>query len=111
MENQIDALINRLPAAFLPEKAENTLAIIQLVLSGEGGGDWIIKIEQGSCNVEKGTAANPSLLFSATAQDCLDVFSGKLDGMRAYMSGRLRLQGDMSLAMRLSKLFSAEKFM
>jgi putative sterol carrier protein len=39
------------------------------------------------------------------AQDFVDMTSGKLDGMSAFMSGKLRISGDMGLAMRLQSLF------
>jgi len=45
------------------------------------------------------------LKMSGDAQTVMDVFSGKQDGVRAYMQGKLRVAGDMSLAMRLTGLF------
>ena len=40
-----------------------------------------------------------------TAQDWLDMLGGKLSGQVAFMSGKLKHKGDMSLLMRLPGLF------
>jgi putative sterol carrier protein len=40
-----------------------------------------------------------------TAQDWLDMTSGKLNGQMAFMSGKLKLKGDMGLAMKLAGMF------
>jgi putative sterol carrier protein len=105
----IQSLMDRLPEAFLPEKAAGVNADVQFNLSGEKGGDWVVKIHDQTCNVERGATPNPTLAFKADAQDCLDIFTGKLDGMRAFMQGKLRLIGDMSLAMRLTSLFKVSR--
>jgi putative sterol carrier protein len=46
------------------------------------------------------------LTLSANAQDLLDIFTGKLDAMKALMSGKLHMLGDMGLAMKLMSYFS-----
>jgi putative sterol carrier protein len=40
-----------------------------------------------------------------SAQDWLDMVSGKLSGQMAFMSGKLKLKGDMGLAMKVGGLF------
>jgi len=104
-EVSIQDLMDRLPQAFQPEMAGGTAATVLFQLSGEGGGEWVVTIARQQCVVEKGSTTNPNLVFTASAQDCLDIFNGKLDGMSAFMRGKLRLQGDMSLAMKLAGFF------
>jgi putative sterol carrier protein len=106
----IQSLMDRLPGAFLPEKAAGVNATVQFALSGAGGGDWIVKIQNQTCSVDKGSMPNPTLVFKAEAQDCLDIFTDKLDGMRAFMQGKLQLVGDMGLAMKLTNLFKVGSF-
>ena len=40
------------------------------------------------------------------AQDWLDMIGGKLNGQMAFMSGKLKLKGDMGFAMKMGSLFS-----
>jgi putative sterol carrier protein len=35
------------------------------------------------------------------------IVSGETDGMQAFMGGKLRVEGDMMLSMKLSELFPA----
>jgi putative sterol carrier protein len=43
--------------------------------------------------------------MTVAAEDVLDIFTGKLDLTRAFMTGRLQASGDMRLALRLAELF------
>ncbi len=110
-EISIQELMERLPGAFLPEQAAGVNATVQFNLSGVKGGDWVVRIEDSRLSVESGVTPYPNLTFKAEAQDCLDIFTGKQDGMRAFMQGKLRLVGDMSLAMRLTRLFDQSKIL
>ncbi len=98
-------LVESMPKYFRPEKAEGINAVIQYHLTGEGGGDWVVRIENGTCTVEEGTAENPTLTLTMDAEDYVDLISGKLDGMTAFMTGKLKLEGDFTLATRLQSFF------
>jgi putative sterol carrier protein len=101
----IQSLMERLQTSFIPEKAAGYDVTILVELQGEGGGSWVVTISNQRCTVAQGTIANPTLKMSGDAQTVMDVFSGKQDGVRAYMQGKLRVAGDLSLAMRLTSLF------
>ena len=104
-EITVKELMARMPKAFLPEKAKGVEAVIQYHLTGEEGGDWVITIKDGRCTVEEGVAENPRLTLTADAQDYKDIILGKLDGMKAFMQGKLQLKGDLNLAMKLTSFF------
>lgn len=98
-------LVESMPRYFKPEKAEGVSAVVQYHLTGEGGGDWVIRIEEGTCTVEEGAVENPTLTLHMDAQDYVDMVTGRMDGMTAFMTGKLRLEGDFTLATRLQTLF------
>jgi putative sterol carrier protein len=56
--------------------------------------------------VAEGAGTNPALTLSMSAQDWLDMTSGKQSGQMLFMSGKLKLKGDMGLAMKLGSMFS-----
>ncbi len=93
----------------MPDRADGVDETIQFQLSGEQGGEWVVNIHNQTCNVEQGTTPDPSLRFIADAQDALDILAGKMDPMRAFMRGKLRLEGDMGLAMKMTKLFDVHQ--
>jgi putative sterol carrier protein len=94
-----------MPTRFNKEAAKGLNAVYQFDLSGDGGGKWHVTINNDSCQVNEGAAASPSITISMTAQDYLDMLSGKLNGQMAFMTGKLRIAGDMGLALRMQSLF------
>ena len=95
-----------MPSRFRADKATGTSAVIQYDVSGEGGGTWNAVIKDGACAVSPGAAQNPNLTLQISAQDWLDMLSGKQSGQMLFMSGKLKVKGDMGLAMKLGSMFS-----
>lgn len=93
-----------MPSRFKPDKAQGLNAVIQYEITGEGS--WYATIKDGTCTVTAGTAPSPTLTLTMSGQDWLDMLAGKLSGQMAFMSGKLKLKGDMGLAMKLGSLFS-----
>jgi putative sterol carrier protein len=91
---------------FKPERAAGTNAVIQYDISGDGGGTWHAVIKDGTCAVAEGPGTSPALTLQMSAQDWLDMTSGKQSGQMLFMSGKLKLKGDMGLAMKLGSMFS-----
>ena len=91
---------------FRPDKAAGTNATIQYDVSGEGGGTWHAVIKDGACTVNPGPATNPNLTLQIAGSDWLDMLSGKQSGQMLFMSGKLKVKGDMGLAMKLGSMFA-----
>jgi putative sterol carrier protein len=91
--------------AFVPEKAIGVDAVIQYRLTGEEGGDWNLTIKDGKCKVAQGIVQNPKMTLTAQGRDFRDIMLGKMDGMMAFMQGKLKITGDINLAMRLTSFF------
>jgi putative sterol carrier protein len=95
----------QMPEAFLAEKAGDLSATYQFNLSGEGGGDWAVAVADGACTVIEGQAEKPNVTISMDADDFAKMISGDLQPVVAFMQGKIKLQGDTSLALRLQELF------
>ncbi len=100
-----ELLMQRMPKAFLPEKAVGVDAVVQFDLSGDQGGQWVATIRDGACKVEKGKVANPKLTLMADAKDYVGIFTGKVNAMSAFGEGKIKLKGDLGLAMKLMNFF------
>jgi len=94
-----------MPGRFRGDKASGTNATIQYDISGEGGGTWNAVIKDGTCTVNKGAGTSPNLTLQIAAGDWLDMLSGKQSGQMLFMSGKLKVKGDMGLAMKLGSMF------
>lgn len=90
---------------FRADRAAGVNAVIQYDISGDGGGSWHAVIKDGACAVNAGPGASPTLTVQMAAQDWVDMITGKQSGQMLFMSGKLKLKGDMGLAMRLGSLF------
>ena len=91
--------------AFIPEAAEGVDAVIQYKFTGDQAGDYIITIKDGKCSVTEGLAENPNTTLTAKGEDFTDVLLGKANGMQYFMLGKLKLAGDLNLAMKLTSFF------
>jgi putative sterol carrier protein len=101
----IDELFDRLPGAFIPEKAGDMESVIQFELTGEEAGSWAVVIKDGACKVEKGQHENPTMTLTADSQDYKDIVTGRLKAMNAFMQGKVKLQGNLNLAMKFAEIF------
>ena len=104
-EITVQQLIRNHEKAFMPEKAVGVDAVIQYHLTGEDAGDWIVTIHDGKCSVQEGVAENPKMSLTADAHEFRDILLGKINGMYAFMQGKLKLSGDLNLAMKLTTFF------
>ena len=103
VKETFDAMAGR----FRPDKAAGVNAIIQYEISGDQGGTWCAAIKDGQCAVTSGATASPTLTLGMSAQDWLDMVGVKLSCQKAFMSGKLKLKGDMGLAMKIGSMFQA----
>jgi pimeloyl-ACP methyl ester carboxylesterase/putative sterol carrier protein len=101
-----DQVVAALPANLVREKAGTTKATIQFDLSGKAGGTWWVNIHDGTAESGKGQLKEvASLTFLADSGDWVKIMTGQLDGMSAFMQGKLKIKGDRELAMKFQSLF------
>ncbi len=98
-------IMDKIPSAFRAEKAQGVKATFQWDISGEQGGRWYVEIAEGTCQVHQGDSANPNITISIGDENFVKLISGRLDGTMAFMTGKLKVKGDMGLAMKLPQLF------
>jgi putative sterol carrier protein len=91
---------------FAASRAKGVHARFQFDLSGPNGGLWWIEVNDGKCKFGRGRIQNPGVTFVASDRDWVALSNGKLPGVWAYMTGRLKIRGDQKLARRLDELFN-----
>lgn len=101
----IETLMSKMPDAFLPEKAPGLDAVIQFKFTGAESGDWYAVIRDGKVEVAQGAHPSPKMTLTADSADYVKIFTGEIDGMQAFMQGKLKLTGDLNLAMKLTQMF------
>jgi putative sterol carrier protein len=92
----------QLPMRFKPDKANGIDTIIQVSLSGgQKEQNWVIIIKNQKLQVTEGTNASASLSLRVSENDFMDMINGKLSAEKAFFTGRVRFNGDISLALKL----------
>jgi len=93
---------------FRPEGAEGVDAVIAYDISGDGGGQWKLTVKDQTCKTEKvenGEFGDYSVKIMTDAETFAGVTIGKIDGTEAFTSGKVKLDGDMSLMAKLPQMF------
>ncbi len=103
--DDVKAIFGAMGANLNADAAKGMDAVIQFNLTGDGGGNYHVIIKDGTCTVAEGAHASPKMTMTMAAQDYVDMISGKLNGQMAFMSGKLKIAGDMGLAMKMQSLF------
>lgn len=102
----VKMIFDGMAGSFQPDKAAGVNTVIQYDITGEGGGKWHAEIADGKCEVKEGQHPTPKLTLTVGSQDWIDMIMGKLNGQQAFMSGKLKLKGDMALAMKMNSFFA-----
>lgn len=93
------------PQNLIAEKASDMNAAVAFDLSGENGGQWTVKIADGDCTVEDGIADGADATISMDGSDYVDMMTGKLNPMMAFMGGKVKVSGDLNTVMKFQTMF------
>ncbi|MGD0451309.1 MAG: SCP2 sterol-binding domain-containing protein [Candidatus Bathyarchaeia archaeon] len=92
----------QLPVRFKPDKAAGIDAVIQLSLSGgQKEQDWVVVIKNQKLQITEGTNPSASLSLRISESNFLDIINGKLSAEKAFFTGIIRFQGNISVALKL----------
>jgi putative sterol carrier protein len=97
-------LFASLPERFRSERAGDLRATYVFELEGEGGGSWTVRVADGSLSVEDAAAPETDVTVRAKADDWMAIVEGRMDPQLAYLSKRLRVTGNLQLALRLREV-------
>ena len=109
LPNDVREIMSRMPEAFVSENAAGLDATIQLDLTGEGGSQWVMKIAGGTISIDEGQATSPNLTLSMAAVDYVALSLGEANPMGLFMAGKIKVQGDVMLAMKFQELFDRNR--
>lgn len=98
-------LINRMPDVFLSELATGLEMTVQFMIEAP----MYAVIANGECHVHDGHADTPDLTVTTSDADLVKLMYGDLNGVVAYMSGRLRVRGDLINARKLPSVFDFKR--
>ena len=95
-------IFESMPSRFNGPAAGSWETIVQFNLAGEGGGSWFMEVKDGKCEVKQGTASSPKATVNTDATTWVGVNTGTVNGMQAFMTGKIKVQGNMGELMKLN---------
>ena len=70
-----------------------------------GAGIWLVEVRDGAVTVTEGGGADPDTTITVSEENFMKLASGKQNPMTAYMTGKIKVKGDMGAATKLQKIF------
>lgn len=70
----------------------------------DGKNHWTVDLKNGAGSVKSGEHGKVDCTVQMAEKDFVDLMTGKLNGQSAFMSGKLKIKGNMNLAMKLGEL-------
>jgi hypothetical protein len=101
----IEAAAEWLRKRFDADASRGVRLSYQLELSGAGGGELALRIEGGSLEARRGRLEAPDVVLRLAASDYYGILGGRENSELLFMAGRIGIQGDPALAVRLRTFF------
>jgi len=89
---------------FVNSAASGVNAVYQFSLSGDGGGDWAVVVNDGAMEVVPGAHDSPSATITADAANYVKIANGDMNGLRAVMTGKMKVSGNIVLARKMQQM-------
>ncbi|GGM27601.1 SCP2 sterol-binding domain-containing protein [Pseudomonas asuensis] len=96
-------IIENLKNKFNPDAATGLDLTYQFDI--EDGDNYHLIVKDQTCDVKAGNADEPDCTLIMNTDTLKGIVTGETDGMQAFMAGKVRAEGNMMLAMKLSELF------
>jgi putative sterol carrier protein len=104
VEQTLDMTFEGMKTALNPDTAVDCVVGYSLTDSGNTY-NYAVIIKDKTCTYEKREPADARVTLGMSVPDYLRLISGDLDGMQAFMQGKLKLQGDMMFAQQIQTMF------
>lgn len=89
-----------------PEVAKSINAKVVFDLTGDGGGQWTLDLTNADGVVTTGTCEAPKVTLTMVATDFSAMVNGEMNAQKAFLTGKLKVKGDMGAALKLGQLLS-----
>lgn len=105
---KIEGLFQKIEAMLSEDIVKKTNAVYQFNVKGDEAGIWHCDLKNGKGAVGKGEPPVPAdATLTMDGKNFFDMFAGKLKPASAFMTGKLKISGDLKKAMALEKLMGS----
>lgn len=102
MDVSLKDIFQAIPERFNGDAAGSWNADIQFRFANDSGEDcWFVSVADGGINAGEGTVEQPTATILTGAETWIGMTMGSVDPMQAFMTGKLRIEGNMGDVMKL----------
>ncbi|MGH2756246.1 MAG: SCP2 sterol-binding domain-containing protein [Actinomycetota bacterium] len=95
--------------SFQPDRATGVNSTVQYdIATDDGTKSWSVAIADGNCTTSEGAATDPRLTLSIGLVDFVRLIFNQAQGPQLFMSGKMKLKGDMMWAMQMQNYFKRD---
>lgn len=106
MDATLDVVFQGMVDAFVPERASGQEAVIQYdIATPKGTVSYQLDVRGGSCRAQRGAVSTPRIKLALSLPNFLRLSMGTLGPTSAFLTGKLKLSGDMLLSAQLERWF------
>ena len=102
--SEVAKAVEAMKAKFNPGAAAGLDLIFGFNITDEDK-HYALIVKDGTCDLQEGENPDANCTLVMDSATLKGIVSGETDGMQAFMGGKLRVEGDMMLSMKLSELF------
>ena len=92
---------------FIPEMSKGINASVSYHITGKGGGQWTVFINDGKFKLSNSILQDPTVYIVARDSDYHDIVTGKIDGITAVLTGKMSIEGDIQFMSEFRNMFKA----
>ncbi len=106
--SNVGNVFEKMKSRLTPEKANKINASYLFDIGGENSEKWSVDLTKPSDWITKGEGSGSAqcTVTIANGDDWVALAAGKINPTMAFMQGKIKVKGDMSLPMKLQALFS-----
>jgi putative sterol carrier protein len=106
----LDRIFEGMEDRFVPAKASDVDADIVFVVTDDGDThSYLVAIHDGSCKAGRGTADKPKVTLTSGLVPFIKLVTGQAQGPQLFMSGKLKVSGDLMFSTRIMTFFDQPK--
>lgn len=109
-EQVLDKIFDGMQQRFLPDKAQGVDAVILFVITDDGTEHpYALRVADGTCEIDKTKPDGPKTTITTDVVSFAKLVAGAAEGPQLFMTGKLRVAGDLMFSQRVMTFFERPK--
>ncbi len=98
-----------MPNSFVPDKAAGVDTVVQFKFTGSETAEWYIIVKDQTCETAEGAHPAPKMTMTVDTDTYIGIAKGEVDPTMAFMKGKVKVSGDMGVALKMGQYFKSGK--